>query len=93
MTELLRRTRSEVRDFVDVSHVQVNTATKEQVKLVTVKLVKLRRKLKSSVKGTVSNLSPTASYWLLSKDRNTVQFLFPTKFYVLIKRNILRTRL
>lgn len=69
MTELLRRTRSEVRDFVDVSHVQVNTATKEQVKLLTVKLVKLRRKLKSSVKDTVSNLSPTASYWLLSKDR------------------------
>lgn len=69
MTELLRRTRSEVRDFVDVSHVQVNTATKEQVKLVTVKLVKLRRKLKSSVKCTVSNLSPTASYWLLRKDR------------------------
>lgn len=27
MTELLCTTRSEVRDFVDVSHVQVNTAT------------------------------------------------------------------
>lgn len=89
MTELLRRARSEVRDFVDVIHVQVNTTTKEQVKLVTVKLVKLRKKLK--VQFLTYHRHHHIGYSV--KIENTVQLLFPTKFYIFKKRNILRTRL